>query len=169
MEGYKTKEFDVPVKRYCQTMELKDDAELIRRYREAHDKEHFWDEIKEGIKAVGILEMEIYILGNRLFMIVDAPLDFDWDSAMARLATLPRQQEWARGTISGLRRRCHVRPEMADDGAHVSSLRITQYINTKQDNPSRPLTGMRDCSFITKQQDENLLSMRLKVRLNPTA
>ena len=85
MEGYKTKEFGVPVKRYCQTMELKDDVELIRRYREAHDKEHFWDEIKEGIKAVGILEMEIYILGNRLFMIVDAPLDFDWDSAMARL------------------------------------------------------------------------------------
>lgn len=75
-------------------MRLKDDAELIRKYREAHDKEHFWDEIKQGIKAVGILEMEIYILGNTLFMIVDAPLDFDWDSAMARLATLPRQQEW---------------------------------------------------------------------------
>lgn len=92
--GYKTKDFGVPVKRYCQTMRLKDDAELIRKYREAHDKEHFWDEIKQGIKAVGILEMEIYILGNTLFMIVDAPLDFDWDTAMARLATLPRQQEW---------------------------------------------------------------------------
>lgn len=93
-EGYRTKDFGVPVKRYCQTMKLKDDATLIRKYREAHDKEHFWDEIKQGIKAVGILEMEIYILGNTLFMIVDAPLDFDWDEAMARLATLPRQQEW---------------------------------------------------------------------------
>ena len=92
--GYKTKDFGVPVKRYCQTMQLKDDAELIRKYREAHDRDHFWDEIKRGIKAVGILEMEIYILGNRLFMIVDAPLDFDWDEAMSRLATLPRQQEW---------------------------------------------------------------------------
>ena len=93
-QGYKTKDFGVPTKRYCQTMQLKDDAELIRKYRQAHDKEHFWDEIKQGIKAVGILEMEIYILGNRLFMIVDAPLDFNWDEAMARLATLPRQQEW---------------------------------------------------------------------------
>lgn len=93
-EGYRTKDFGVPVKRYCQTMKLKDDVALIRKYREAHDKEHFWDEIKQGIKAVGILEMEIYILGNTLFMIVDAPLDFDWDEAMARLATLPRQQEW---------------------------------------------------------------------------
>jgi L-rhamnose mutarotase len=27
-------------------------------------------------------------------MIVDTPADFDWDTAMARLATLPRQQEW---------------------------------------------------------------------------
>jgi len=93
-EGYKTKSYSVPVKRYCQTMELKDDAELIRRYREAHDKEHFWDAIKEGIKTVGILEMEIYLLGNRLFMIVETPLDFDWDEAMKRMATLPRQAEW---------------------------------------------------------------------------
>ena len=38
--------------------------------------------------------MEIYILGNRLVMIVETPLDFQWDEAMARLATLPRQAEW---------------------------------------------------------------------------
>ncbi len=38
--------------------------------------------------------MELYILGTRLFMIVETPLDFDWDTAMARLATLPRQAEW---------------------------------------------------------------------------
>ncbi len=93
-EGYKSKKYGVPTKRFVQTMDLKDDSELIRKYREAHDREHFWDEIKEGIKTVGILEMEIYILGNRLVMIVDAPVDFDWDTAMKRLATLPRQEEW---------------------------------------------------------------------------
>ena len=38
--------------------------------------------------------MEIYLVDTRLFMIVETPVDFDWDSAMARLATLPRQQEW---------------------------------------------------------------------------
>ena len=48
----------------------------------------------EGIKSVGILEMEIYILGTRLFMIVETPVDFDWDTAMEKLSTLPRQQEW---------------------------------------------------------------------------
>jgi L-rhamnose mutarotase len=95
-EGFTSKQHGIPTKRYVQTMELKDDAELIRRYREAHDKEHFWDEIKEGIRQVGILEMEIYILDNRLVMIVDTPQDFDWDEAMARLKTLPRQAEWER-------------------------------------------------------------------------
>lgn len=93
-EGYKVQEYHGPVKRYCQTMDLRDNAELIRKYKEAHDREHFWDEIKQGIRSVGILEMEIYILGTRLFMIVETPLDFDWDTAMARLATLPRQEEW---------------------------------------------------------------------------
>ena len=94
IEGYKQKVFGVPVKRYVQTLNLKDDPELIARYVEAHSQYKSWPEIREGIRQVGILEMEIYILDNQLFMIVDTPLDFDWDSAMSRLATLPRQQEW---------------------------------------------------------------------------
>lgn len=94
INGYISKQYGQPTKRYVQTMDLKDDSTLIQKYREAHDKDHFWAEIKEGIQAVGILEMEIYILKNRLVMIVDAPVDFHWDEAMARLATLPRQAEW---------------------------------------------------------------------------
>ena len=93
-EGYQVQEYHQPVKRYCQTMDLKDSPELIREYRRHHSQGQAWQEIIDGIRAVGILEMEIYIHGNRLFMIVETPLDFDWDSAMARLATLPRQQEW---------------------------------------------------------------------------
>ena len=38
--------------------------------------------------------MEMYIYGNRVFMIVETPLDFDWESAMQKLSGLPRQQEW---------------------------------------------------------------------------
>ena len=94
MEGYRQKEYGRPVKRYCQTMELKDDPLLIAEYRRRHNEEESWKEVRDGIREVGILEMEIYIIGNRLFMIVETPLDFNWDSAMERLATLPRQQEW---------------------------------------------------------------------------
>lgn len=94
VSGYKSKEHGIPTKRYCQTLDLKNDPDLIAKYKEAHSRLKIWPEILEGIRSVGILEMEIYILGNRLFMIVETPLDFDWDSAMARLATLPRQEEW---------------------------------------------------------------------------
>ncbi|CAK7084396.1 MAG: L-fucose mutarotase [Bacteroides rodentium] len=94
MEGYTTKAHNCLVKRYCQTIDLKNDPELISCYRKWHSMENAWPEIREGIRQVGILEMEIYILENRLFMIVETPLDFDWDTAMARLALLPRQAEW---------------------------------------------------------------------------
>ena len=92
--GYVVQEYKVPVKRYCQTMDLKDNPELIAEYVKRHSEAEAWREIRAGIREVGILEMEIYILGTRLFMIVETPLDFDWETAMARLATLPRQAEW---------------------------------------------------------------------------
>ena len=92
--GYKTKEYGVPTKRYCQTLDLKDDPELIAEYRKRHTENEAWPEVLQGIRSIGILEREIYILGNRLFMIVETPLDFDWDEAFARLAALPRQEEW---------------------------------------------------------------------------
>jgi L-rhamnose mutarotase len=93
-EGYSVKEYKRPVKRYCQTLDLKDKPELIAEYRRRHSEGEAWSEILWGIREVGILEMEIYILGTRLFMIVETPVDFEWDEAMARLATLPRQAEW---------------------------------------------------------------------------
>lgn len=92
--GYRVRSYNKPVKRYCRTLNLKSNAELISEYRKRHSEEEHWQEIREGIREVGILEMEIYIFNNRLFMIVETPLEFDWDTAMQRLATLPRQAEW---------------------------------------------------------------------------
>lgn len=80
------------MKRYCQTLKLRDNKELIAQYVEEH--KHVWPEIEAGIREVGILDMQIYILDNTLFMIVDTIDDFDWEKDNARLATLPRQAEW---------------------------------------------------------------------------
>lgn len=94
-EGFKVKHHGIPVKRYCRTMQLREgDNKFIEDYRHAHSEGVIWKEIIDGIRQVGILEMEIYILGTKLFMIVETPIDFNWDEAMERLATLPRQQEW---------------------------------------------------------------------------
>lgn len=94
MEGYIQTLSEGKTKRYVQFLEINNDPELIAQYRYWHSEEHHWQEIREGIRAVGILEMEIYMLGNHLVMIVDAPADFDWQASMDRLATLPRQAEW---------------------------------------------------------------------------
>lgn len=93
-KGYTQKAYHQPIKRYVQTMELRDNPELIALYRKAHSESEAWPEIIKGIKDVGILEMELYILGSRLVMIVDMPADLDWDEVMARLATMPKQAEW---------------------------------------------------------------------------
>ena len=92
--GYSVQEYRQQVKRYCQTLDLKDNPELIAEYRKRHSEGEAWQEIMDGIREVGILEMEIYLVGTRLFMIVETPLDFNWSEAMSRLSTLPRQQEW---------------------------------------------------------------------------
>ena len=94
MEGYLQKQHNVRTKRFVQTLTLNSDEEARREYIKWHSQEYNWKEVRDGIREVGILEMEIYILGNMLVMIVDAPADFDWDKAMAKLATLPRQAEW---------------------------------------------------------------------------
>lgn len=92
--GYVVQEYKTPVKRYCQTMDLKDDPELIAEYIKRHSEAEAWPEIRKGIREVGILEMEIYIIGTRLFMVVETPLDFNWETAMNQLVALPRQAEW---------------------------------------------------------------------------
>ena len=94
MEGYIQTLSGGKVKRYVQTLDISNDPQLIAEYCKWHSEEHSWPEIREGIRQVGILEMELYILGNRLVMIVDTPADFGWQEAMDRLATLPRQTEW---------------------------------------------------------------------------
>ena len=80
------------MKRYCQTQTVINDPELIKNYIEVHS--HVWPEVIEGQRQVGILDMQIFIKDNVLFMICDTVDDFNWKRDMARLATLPRQAEW---------------------------------------------------------------------------
>ena len=81
-------------KRYCKTLKLEDDPQLIERYIAAHGKDKVWPEIGQGMREVGIIDMEIYIHGNTLFMIMDTEADFDHERAFRELASKPRQAEW---------------------------------------------------------------------------
>ncbi len=81
-------------KRFCKALNLEDDAELIEQYKKIHGPGAVWPEITQGMRDVGILDMEIYILGTQLFMIMDTVADFNHDEAMKKLAKKPRQSEW---------------------------------------------------------------------------
>lgn len=81
-------------KRYCKTLSLENDPRLIEEYKRVHAPDSTWPEITRGMIEVGIIDMEIYIMGSRLFMIMDTLPEVDHDRAMAELATKPRQKEW---------------------------------------------------------------------------
>jgi L-rhamnose mutarotase len=78
--------------RIVQTLRLREDPALIAEYVEVHA--NVWLEVKAGILEVGITNMEIFLYGSTLFMIIDTVEPFDRDAAFAKLATLPRQAEW---------------------------------------------------------------------------
>lgn len=85
---------DKKYKRFCKTLELVNDPHLIQEYKNFHKKESVWPEIIDGMKKIGIVDMEIYLSGTILFMIMDTKPDFNQDQAMSELAELPRQKEW---------------------------------------------------------------------------
>ncbi|QNE40296.1 L-rhamnose mutarotase [Hymenobacter sp. NBH84] len=92
--GYPEQPHPTPYKRYCKTLSLQPDPALLATYRQLHSPEGVWPEIAQGMREVGILHMEIYLLDNQAFMIMDTVPDFDHDAAMQKLATKPRQAEW---------------------------------------------------------------------------
>ena len=92
--GYAQAPQTEPTKRYCLTLELKDEPELIEEYEKWHQPGNIWSEVTDGLKKVGIIDSEIYRSGTLLVMILTVPADFDFDKQMGTLAQLPRQAEW---------------------------------------------------------------------------
>ncbi len=80
--------------RYCKILTLQDNPELIEKYKEVHKPGNVWPIVGKGIREVGILDMEIYIHGTTVFMIMDTVPGFDHDNAMKELAAKPMQKEW---------------------------------------------------------------------------
>ncbi|SEG16885.1 L-rhamnose mutarotase [Bryocella elongata] len=78
--------------RYCMALDLKDDPELITEYRRYHA--NVWPEIRQSILAAGIHSMEIYLTGNRLFMIMETEDNFSFERKAAMDAGSPAVQRW---------------------------------------------------------------------------
>lgn len=94
MFEYNNRKTSANYKRFCKTLMLADDDKLIEEYKKVHAPGAVWAEITQGMKDVGILDMEIYLSGTTLFMIMDTIPEFDHEIAMKILASKPRQSEW---------------------------------------------------------------------------
>ena len=79
-------------RRFCLTLDLKDDSELIAEYKRYH--EQVWPEIVQCMKDSGILDMEIYLLGTRMFMIMEVSKDFSFEAKTETDRRNPKVQEW---------------------------------------------------------------------------
>jgi L-rhamnose mutarotase len=80
------------MKRYCLALDLKDDPGLIAEY-EAHHKK-VWPEIISSIKDSGIMQMEIYRVANRLFMIIEAEDSFTFERKAVMDLASTKVQQW---------------------------------------------------------------------------
>jgi L-rhamnose mutarotase len=80
------------MKRYCLTLNLRDDAALIAEYIEHHREGR--PEIHQSIRDAGVVDMQIFELDGRLFMIMDTADDFTFERKARMDAANPKVQEW---------------------------------------------------------------------------
>ena len=78
--------------RYCLTLDLIDDQQLIKEYETLHQK--IWPEITASIRSAGIENMQIYRYTNRLFMIMEVNDNFSFAEKSAMDASDEKVQEW---------------------------------------------------------------------------
>ena len=79
-------------RRYCLTLDLKDDPALIAEYKRYHQR--IWPEIAKSIKDAGIEELEIYLLGTRMFMIMEVDETFSFEAKSRADQANPKVREW---------------------------------------------------------------------------
>lgn len=79
-------------RRYCLTLDLKDDPALIAEYKRYH--EQIWPEITKSIRESGIEDMEIYLLGTRMFMIMEVGEKFSFEAKAEADRCNAKVQEW---------------------------------------------------------------------------
>jgi L-rhamnose mutarotase len=79
-------------RRYCLTLDLKADPLLMVEYKRYHEK--IWPEITRSIKDAGIEDMEIYLLGPRMFMVMEVNEKFSFEAKAAADRENPRVREW---------------------------------------------------------------------------
>lgn len=78
--------------RYCLTLDLQNDSKKIAEYKRHHEK--IWPEVRDSLFAAGVTDMEIYLAGAHLFMIMDTTDDFSFERKAQMDSANPKVLEW---------------------------------------------------------------------------
>lgn len=78
--------------RHCFALDLVNDPQLISDYKTYHQE--VWPEIVKSIKDSGVVALEIYLVENRLFMIMEVNDQFSFKAKDKADANNPKVQEW---------------------------------------------------------------------------
>lgn len=79
-------------RRYCLALDLIEDQALVAEYEQWHRA--VWPGILESIRSSGIVNMEIYRVSNRLFMIMDVNEQFSFEAKAKADSESAEVQEW---------------------------------------------------------------------------
>ncbi len=80
------------MKRYALTLDLKNNPKLIAEYEDHHQR--VWPEIEQSILDSGIIRMEIFRWGSRMFMMIEANDDFSLEEKAKADQENPKVQDW---------------------------------------------------------------------------
>ena len=80
--------------RYCLALDLNDDPSLIADYIDYHKPENAWPQITQNMRELGIVDMEIYHVADRLFMIMETTPEFDPNQPPLTEAGRQKSDEW---------------------------------------------------------------------------
>ncbi|WP_294735948.1 L-rhamnose mutarotase [uncultured Pseudomonas sp.] len=78
--------------RYCLALDLIDDEALIAEYQQLHQR--IWPAVAEHLRGQQIVEMQIWRLGTRLFMVMDTAAGFSFEALDQAARANPEVQAW---------------------------------------------------------------------------
>jgi len=71
------------MRRLCMAVDLKDAPDLIESYVRHHRPANFSPDVATGLKKVGVIDMEIFVVENRLFMILEVDDEFSFEAKIS--------------------------------------------------------------------------------------
>jgi L-rhamnose mutarotase len=79
--------------RHVFTVNLRDDSGIVEAYRRYH--RDVWPEVQASLRRVGVQQMDIYLCGRRLVMVVEMREGLDYRAAfVSHASSSERVAEW---------------------------------------------------------------------------